>query len=64
MRYNVYRKANRDTTKDRDKMNAQERKEHAEERINRVYADLDATTRSQMIAAAWASIDAATRRQS
>ena len=39
-------------------MTAQERKEHVEEMINRVYADLPADVRNQMIAAEFASIDA------
>lgn len=39
-------------------MTAQERKEHTEEMINRVYADLPADVRQQMIAAEFKSIDA------
>lgn len=42
----------------KSKINAQEMKEQAEERINRVYADLPAEIRQQMIAATNASIDA------
>lgn len=39
-------------------MTAQERKERTEEMINRVYADLPADVRQQMIDAEFKSIDA------
>lgn len=39
-------------------MTTQELKDHAEERIEREYADLAWSVRKQMILAAWASIEA------